>query len=221
MAWLETGPKLPRPLIYDTAYAICRSGGPCRAEIDKDNYELAQDLGIPPPINYAPARPGPSQDPLCSACAKCKQVKKVMKCSGCKLIRYCGRDCQKADYARHKVVCKAVRRRFVKNHLNLNYFEDCESLQRSCSDGEPFRSVISIFLGNSCCFDVSLLVNYCWFGIYISVSHVYCLLFRKIVVNLISRNVLDRAKIGWRAEVWLTCSRGHRDSGTRGKLEYM
>jgi len=43
----------------------------------------------------------------CNACDKAPAVgKKLMKCSGCGLAFYCCVDCQKADWAHHKVNCR-------------------------------------------------------------------------------------------------------------------
>lgn len=40
-------------------------------------------------------------------CATCgKSSEKMYKCSKCKLVRYCDRDCQLADWKRHKSECK-------------------------------------------------------------------------------------------------------------------
>ena len=45
-------------------------------------------------------------------CAKCcvpaSVVGKLKKCSGCKVARYCGINCQKNDWARHKPLCRNV-----------------------------------------------------------------------------------------------------------------
>lgn len=45
-----------------------------------------------------------------SSCAKCNKNPELKKsfdrCSACKQVSYCSRDCQKADWKEHKVVCK-------------------------------------------------------------------------------------------------------------------
>ncbi|CAH1776346.1 unnamed protein product, partial [Owenia fusiformis] len=41
-------------------------------------------------------------------CAKCEKFKNAMKiCTRCRLVYYCGRDCQITDWARHKVTCNS------------------------------------------------------------------------------------------------------------------
>ncbi|CDO71065.1 hypothetical protein BN946_scf184844.g69 [Trametes cinnabarina] len=58
----------------------------------------------PPDVSY----------PLGGSCACCerdetaKDDASLKKCSKCKLTRYCGAECQKKDWPRHKVVCKMV-----------------------------------------------------------------------------------------------------------------
>ena len=43
----------------------------------------------------------------CSYCLKEEQIGVVTKvCSGCKLIRYCSRECQEYDWGDHKLQCK-------------------------------------------------------------------------------------------------------------------
>ncbi|KAK5681204.1 hypothetical protein LTS10_006966 [Elasticomyces elasticus] len=56
--------------------------------------------------------PGPSRHgaDVCGGCgAKDKENGKVLvKCSKCKGRLYCGRDCQKSEWAKHKLVCRAI-----------------------------------------------------------------------------------------------------------------
>jgi hypothetical protein len=40
---------------------------------------------------------------LCGHCGK--QKHDLKKCSRCMKVAYCDRDCQKADYSKHKTTC--------------------------------------------------------------------------------------------------------------------
>jgi hypothetical protein len=42
-------------------------------------------------------------------CYLCNSMMNVMKCSGCHLIAYCGKECQNNDWSRHKELCKLVK----------------------------------------------------------------------------------------------------------------
>jgi hypothetical protein len=41
---------------------------------------------------------------LCGADARCA---KLQNCAACRVVNYCGKACQKADWRRHKAECKA------------------------------------------------------------------------------------------------------------------
>mmetsp|Transcript_16687 Transcript_16687/g.24674 ORF Transcript_16687/g.24674 Transcript_16687/m.24674 type:complete len:87 (+) Transcript_16687:182-442(+) len=45
----------------------------------------------------------------CDHCGKMQSLlnKKLKECTRCEVIFYCGRDCQKAAWKKHKKVCKA------------------------------------------------------------------------------------------------------------------
>ena len=47
---------------------------------------------------------------LCVGCEKNeKELKTILKaCTGCKKAKYCGKECQKQDWKRHKGVCKKL-----------------------------------------------------------------------------------------------------------------
>ena len=38
-------------------------------------------------------------------CYKCGSSQKLMKCSRCKTVHYCSKECQKSDWGRHKSSC--------------------------------------------------------------------------------------------------------------------
>ena len=52
-----------------------------------------------------------AEQPKQGACAKCNEFKdraKLMLCQGCKVMNYCSKKCQRADWANHKEYCRAI-----------------------------------------------------------------------------------------------------------------
>eukprot|EP01122_Echinamoeba_exundans_P004502 TRINITY_DN14558_c0_g1_i1.p1 TRINITY_DN14558_c0_g1~~TRINITY_DN14558_c0_g1_i1.p1 ORF type:complete len:219 (+),score=31.46 TRINITY_DN14558_c0_g1_i1:130-786(+) len=43
-----------------------------------------------------------------ATCAKCGNPNNLMQCSGCKRVRYCGRECQVSHWKVHKAACKRL-----------------------------------------------------------------------------------------------------------------
>lgn len=52
------------------------------------------------------AAKSPAMSPAPPQCAKCTKVG-TSACSGCHLVHYCGRDCQRSDWASHKKWCRS------------------------------------------------------------------------------------------------------------------
>ena len=60
-----------------------------------------------------------------STCGKCNKIGQGFpKCSACKSISYCSRECQKLDWKWHKIVCKEARKR--KNAKKSALFKQME-----------------------------------------------------------------------------------------------
>jgi len=65
-------------------------------------------------VTETPQKPAvaaaPEAPPTCASCGAGPAAggTTFKKCSRCKSVRYCGRDCQQAHFADHKVECKAV-----------------------------------------------------------------------------------------------------------------
>ncbi|KAF9448984.1 hypothetical protein P691DRAFT_668425, partial [Macrolepiota fuliginosa MF-IS2] len=38
---------------------------------------------------------------------------KLLQCGACRVVRYCSKDCQRADWGTHKHICKTLGRRSV------------------------------------------------------------------------------------------------------------
>lgn len=70
--------------------------------------------GLPTPIDENGQYVYDLDPPLASSCVKCKDPKtaekgfKMSRCGRCKLTRYCCPGCQREDWPRHKITCKAV-----------------------------------------------------------------------------------------------------------------
>lgn len=45
------------------------------------------------------------EGPFCDACGNDAQGGKLLRCSGCKKVEYCDRECQKTDWPTHKHIC--------------------------------------------------------------------------------------------------------------------
>jgi hypothetical protein len=63
-------------------------------------------------FSHVDASPGPRAVRVVRACAGCEVTAKasaqgkLKECSSCRSVRYCGRECQKADWPAHKATCK-------------------------------------------------------------------------------------------------------------------
>ena len=53
----------------------------------------------------------------CAYCGKRGDTQTIRRCTGCKAIRYCSRDCQKGHWSHHKAACKKTRR----SECDVNY----------------------------------------------------------------------------------------------------
>lgn len=45
----------------------------------------------------------------CTKCGTKEDANTLKRCTGCKFVKYCNVDCQKADWKNHKSVCKTIR----------------------------------------------------------------------------------------------------------------
>ncbi|EIN07524.1 hypothetical protein PUNSTDRAFT_136202 [Punctularia strigosozonata HHB-11173 SS5] len=115
-SWLRLTP--PRAVAY--LHAICSSDpGPCRTTFDAIDLRMGLMSGHPLRApQYVPREPG-QVFPLLAACASCEEEKtadintpgktSLMRCSGCKVTRYCGKACQREDWRVHKEFCKILK----------------------------------------------------------------------------------------------------------------
>ena len=112
-------------------------------------------------VTWIPAELEP-QLQLDSCCATCKTTTSkplLRKCSSCKLVFYCGRDCQAQDWERHKTQedCSVVKKQrnrleraqaevessalLLMRHFAIHYEEEDHFLGKYMSD-ETFGSII-------------------------------------------------------------------------------
>jgi hypothetical protein len=73
----------------------------------------------------------------CFGLAAQANMSRLGKCSGCEGVSYCSKDCQRADWPRHKAVCKAARKQPPKPAVKLVFLD----LGREPSDAENVAAV--------------------------------------------------------------------------------
>jgi splicing suppressor protein 51 len=90
-----------------------------------------------------------SQGPACASCAKTDVH--LLLCSGCKLVSYCGKACQKAHWKAHKPSCTPIKKEkqasskpeAEEDWVDYDDFEDCTK------DKKPFTAIANnVFLHN-------------------------------------------------------------------------
>ncbi|KAK7064396.1 hypothetical protein R3P38DRAFT_41119 [Favolaschia claudopus] len=107
---LESRPHLT---IYVTQ--VCEAkDGPCDRAAKAESDVWRRQAGFPPNPPNSTRNINPMVQPLSRSCALCHRdpseapEMKLKRCSRCRLTRYCGVECQKADYNRHRRICKSV-----------------------------------------------------------------------------------------------------------------
>ena len=55
------------------------------------------------------SNPSQSGEALCNTCSKERTAsgEELLKCAGCGKVRYCSKECQRADWKSHKGLCKS------------------------------------------------------------------------------------------------------------------
>ncbi|KAL1948726.1 hypothetical protein VTO73DRAFT_10532 [Trametes versicolor] len=79
-------------------------------------HGMLQQMGGAGPMPSLPKRPAGVSYPLAGSCAFCErddtasedESAQLDRCSGCRMTRYCGVECQRKDWPRHKVTCAMV-----------------------------------------------------------------------------------------------------------------
>ncbi|KAF9007921.1 hypothetical protein BDQ17DRAFT_178487 [Cyathus striatus] len=103
-----------KPYIILHMFQLCRAGdNRCSLEVNNicSASRLASNGVLRSPIEF-PKATGRRYS-LSSSCANCLQDdtarEDISRCGGCKLVRYCSRECQQVDWPRHSSVCNIVR----------------------------------------------------------------------------------------------------------------
>ncbi|KAF5365319.1 hypothetical protein D9758_005436 [Tetrapyrgos nigripes] len=113
-SWLHLQP--PRQNAY--VHNVCNSfEGPCADYLEQVNKDMAVLTGMPGQSKGGTRnsrRPPPgSVYPMSATCIVCNNEelssrKHLKQCTQCKVTRYCGQECQRKDWKRHKTFCKTV-----------------------------------------------------------------------------------------------------------------
>ncbi|OJT07670.1 hypothetical protein TRAPUB_1469 [Trametes pubescens] len=114
-------PHLNPPRLVTHAHFICHIDEPHVRKGLIATHGMLQRLGSAgpmPPYASLPKRPAGVVFPLAGSCAFCERDEtaggdrdgepQLGRCSGCRMTRYCGVECQRRDWRRHKVTCARV-----------------------------------------------------------------------------------------------------------------
>ncbi|CAL1697241.1 unnamed protein product [Somion occarium] len=97
-SWMHLRP--PRMNIF--VHLLCDASGPCGEEA----RDAVLTLNASPPLRFGQTYP------QAASCVSCQSEESahsdLQRCSKCKLSRYCGVDCQRADWGRHKKLITTI-----------------------------------------------------------------------------------------------------------------
>jgi hypothetical protein len=92
-----------------------RKRAAARAESNQEQPSRGSDASKHGDTSRVGASPGRRAGRKVWACAQCGVTAetleggKLKECSACRSVRYCGRECQTADWPAHKATCKRMR----------------------------------------------------------------------------------------------------------------
>jgi hypothetical protein len=92
MGWLHLEDD---PFVNVLVSPLCEIGGKCDMQSRRETQKMMMNLGN-------------EEEQEITACKVCYKVEGAQKCGRCRTVSYCGKDCQRSDWKRHKLVCKAV-----------------------------------------------------------------------------------------------------------------
>jgi len=100
----------------------------------------------------------------CGACDSTSSS--LLKCSGCRLVSYCGTECQGTDWSKHKSICKEKRRAIQEvmlfEHQEGNHFGECpicflpmpfdaDKIMKATAEDEEHYRYLKEITATSCC----------------------------------------------------------------------
>ncbi|KAF8169935.1 hypothetical protein BJ912DRAFT_158834 [Pholiota molesta] len=100
----------PRIVIY--IHHVCDAGNKtCSTTIDRQSAQMAAMSGLR--ADFPEFDSDGVEYPLAGSCLNCQKdtsaKSTLSRCGGCKLVRYCGTECQSSDWKRHKKICKMIK----------------------------------------------------------------------------------------------------------------
>lgn len=116
--WLETknevalekkgGKQIFSILNEEPAPAIAKKPEALPPPSSKPSAQPAcKPCGVAPPVVAAAPPPPPASEAGCAVCGAIP--KKLKRCTACKSVSYCSRECQVDDWGQHKLVCKQLK----------------------------------------------------------------------------------------------------------------
>ncbi|KAF9448223.1 hypothetical protein P691DRAFT_781245 [Macrolepiota fuliginosa MF-IS2] len=104
--WKELAPHATRiavSLVFPVAYL---------ENVTEGSFETMLSGAFPDPDSGPGGFPGAAgrQTPRCSRCGSTGKPK-LLQCGACQVVKYCSKDCQKADWKTHKHICKTLGKR--------------------------------------------------------------------------------------------------------------
>ncbi|TCD65879.1 hypothetical protein EIP91_002039 [Steccherinum ochraceum] len=106
-------PHFSNPKATVEFHLVCDAGSGDCAAIPRRLTEMRAGLaGAPANVSAPSRRARPGEFPLAASCISCKREEtgnpdaRLMRCGGCKIVRYCSAECQRTDWRRHKTFCR-------------------------------------------------------------------------------------------------------------------
>jgi hypothetical protein len=94
---------LPEPFVQCYSMPVCKKGK-CEYEARTSiNQTLVEAMDSYDKETHKEGPSNATREVL--PCGNCSKIGQVKKCARCGLVAYCDKDCQAADWKRHKRIC--------------------------------------------------------------------------------------------------------------------